>query len=312
MPNPIITVIMPCYNAETTLRCAVESVATQSFADLELLIIDDGSKDGSVKLAKMLALDDRRIRVITQRNAGPAEARNRGLAEATGQFIAFLDADDRWVPHLLARHIQQFSEQPNCGVSYGQIQFFDEAMRTGGRVSTIIPRLALADVLGEYPVCTTSNLICRRAVFDAAGGFDPGLTHGEDQEWVARILATTAWQVCGVNEILVHYRTSPNGLSADLGMMHKGWAEMLERVRGYAPAAVANAAPQAEALFHRYLARRALRTGQSQLSLATIIHAWRASPLAMLTRAPSRSLLTTLGVLAALLPGNPARHLLTR
>jgi hypothetical protein len=310
--NPMITVIMPCYNAQDTLRCAVESVLTQSVTDFELLIIDDGSTDVSVAVARDLAVKDKRIRLIRQHNAGPAEARNRGLAEATGQYIAFLDADDRWAPNLLERHLAQFAAHADCGVSFARVRFYDKYLRRAGSVSAAVTHLQLGEVLGEYPVCTTSNLMCRREVYEAAGGFDPSLTHGEDQEWIARVLATTPWQVRGVKEILVHYRTSPGGLSAELEKMQEGWEAMLECVRSYAPKEVAKAEPEADALFHRYLARRALRTGQPRLSLQPLLRAWRVCPRALLRHAPSRTLLTTAGVLAAMLPFNPTRILLAR
>lgn len=312
MITPNISVIMPCYNAAATLAEAVASVLYQSVKNFELLIVDDGSTDNSVQVAYALACDDDRIRVIRQRNAGPAEARNRGLAEAEGQVIAFLDADDRWVPHTLAAHLRHFAENAACGVSFGRVRFYDPTMETPGAVSTVPAELSLADVLGEYEICTTSNIVCRRAVYDQVGGFDASLTHGEDQEWVARVLATTSWQVCGLNEVLVYYRTSLGGLSADLKRTRAGWQAMLKAVRGYAPVAVAKAAPQAEALFHRYLARRALRTGQPRASLAPMWHAWCSSPRALLTKAPRRTLMTTLGVIAALVPGNPAAALLAR
>jgi len=312
MTTPQFTIIMPCYNAAATLAEAVNSVLAQSLPDFELLIIDDGSTDGSAALACSLASEDRRIRVICQLNSGPAEARNRGLMEAAGEYMAFLDADDRWVPELLALHRAHFMRNQHCGVSFGRVRFYDPTLRQAGRASAAMARLSLADVLGEYPVCTTSNLACRRDVYEEAGGFAPALTHGEDQEWVARVLALTDWEVCGLPEILVHYRTSPAGLSADLEKMRAGWLGMMSRVRGYAPVETAHAAAQAEALFLRYLARRALRTGQPRASLAPLLRAWRASPRALLRCAPRRTLLTTMGVVLAMLPGNFARDLLTR
>jgi hypothetical protein len=309
---PAVSVIMPCYNAAATLRISAESVLSQSVPGFELLIVDDGSRDDSVAVARQLAAADPRVRVICQANAGPAEARNRGIAESQGEFLAFLDADDRWTPDLLACHLALLQADAGCGVSFARIQFFDSALEHAGRVSTHIERLSLAQVLGENPICTTSNLFARRSVFLEAGGFDPNLTHGEDQEWVARVLATTRWSVRGLVPVLVHYRTSPGGLSADLDRMRDGWLRMLGRVKDYAPVEASRAEPEATALFHRYLARRALRTGQTGSCVHPMLLAWRASPRALLFRQPHRTAMTILGVLAALLPGNPARALLAR
>ena len=312
MSHPRVTVIMPCYNAAATIGMSIESVLAQSFFDFELLVVDDGSRDASVSVANGLASRDGRVRVICQANAGPAAARNLGVEQARGEVLAFLDADDRWAPDLLVRHLAQFAANRLCGVSFARIRFFDPTMTQGGRVSAAFKRLNLVQVLGENPVCTTSNLVARRAVFDEVGGFDPELTHGEDQEWVARVLALTNWQLCGLAQILVDYRTSLGGLSADLRRMSEGWAAMLRRVQGYAPRELATAAPGADALFHRYLARRALRTDQPAACLRPMIRAWRASPRALLTCQPRRTLLTMLGVFVALLPGKFGRGLLAR
>jgi glycosyltransferase involved in cell wall biosynthesis len=312
MKTPSVSVVMPCFNAEATLRQSVESVLGQCFTDFELIVVDDGSKDGSVALAQTLAAQDSRIRVICQANAGPALARNRGIAHSCGALLAFLDADDRWTPDLLARHVIHFRDNPDSGVAFARILFFDPTMTEPGRMSAAIDRLTLIDVLGENPICTTSNLVVRYQVFAEVGGFDPELTHGEDQEWVARVLAMTRWQVRGLPWVLVHYRTSLGGLSADLDRMDEGWAGVMRRVHGYAPKEAEAAEPEARALFNRYLTRRALRTGQASASLRPLLRAWWASPRALLTRQPARTILTTLGVLLALLPGNPARGWLSR
>jgi len=289
MKTPSVSVVMPCLNAEATLRQSVESVLAQCFTDFELVIVDDGSKDGSVALAQALAERDSRIRVICQANAGPAPARNRGIAQSRGALLAFIDADDRWTPDLLARHVIHFRDNPDSGVAFARVLFFDSTMTVSGRTSAAIDRLTLVDVLGENPVCTTSNLVARYKVFAEIGGFDPELTHGEGQEWVARALAMTDWQVRGLSWVLVHYRTSLGDLSADLGRMDEGWAGVMRRVHGYAPKEADAAEPQARALFNAYLTRRALRAGQASASLRPLLRAWWASPRALLTHQPART-----------------------
>jgi hypothetical protein len=312
MCKPLVSVIIPCFSAAATLQVAVRSVLDQSCHDFEVIIIDDGSTDRSLDIAAALGKEDTRVRVIAQANAGPAAARNLGVAQARGSFIGFLDADDRWAVDHLASHMAHFATKPDCGVSFARIAFCDSALVPGGRISAHLSSLNLADILGENPVCTTSNIVSRAAVFVEIGGFDARLTHGEDQEWVARVLALSTWRVCGLNKILVDYRTSPGGLSADLGRMQDGWLKMLRRVQSYAPLAASRAAPAASALFYRYLARRALRTGQPRAALAPMLRAILASPITLLTHQPQRTAMTLAGTLAGLLPGNPMRALLAR
>src|SRR5450830_1292193 len=99
---PLVSVILPAYNAQATIGQAVNSVLQQDYANLELLVIDDGSTDGTVKHP---ALQDPRIRILQQQNAGPAAARNLGLKHARADLITFIDADDLWLPDKLTAQV---------------------------------------------------------------------------------------------------------------------------------------------------------------------------------------------------------------
>ena len=302
-PPPLFTVVMPCFRAAATIGAAIASVLGQSEARLELIVVDDGSPDDSVAAALAAIGGDPRGRVIRQSNAGPSAARNRGVAAGSGAFIAFLDADDRWSTDCLARHRAHFAAEAGLGLSFGRVRFFDAAMAIPGRISAHHARPDLAMALAENPLCSTSNMVVRRDAFAALGGFDCDLRHAEDQEFVVRMLARTPWIVAGIDAELVHYRTSPGGLSADLGAMARGWQAMLERARGYAdPAALAKAEPAARARFCRYLARRALRTGRPVGEAVGYLRAvLRADARDLLAVDFRRTALTALGVAAALL-----------
>jgi len=110
---PVVSVIMPAYNAEAYLGRAAESVLSQTFTDLELLIVDDGSSDRTVEVARRLADRDRRVRVLQQSNAGPGPARNTGFGAAAGRLLAFLDSDDEWDATFLAEHVAILDAQPS-------------------------------------------------------------------------------------------------------------------------------------------------------------------------------------------------------
>src|SRR5689334_6460086 len=102
---PSVSVVMPAYNAEPFLATAVESVLRQSHRDLELLIVDDGSSDGTVALAQRFAGRDPRVRLLRQANAGPGPARNTAFRAAAGRFFAFLDSDDEWDADFLSENL---------------------------------------------------------------------------------------------------------------------------------------------------------------------------------------------------------------
>ncbi len=314
LPAPTYSVIIPAHNAQDTVADAVRSALGQRNAWLEVIVIDDGSRDRTHEAALAAGAGDKRLTVLRQEQAGPSAARNAGARAAKGAAFAFLDADDRWDRDLLCAHFDIMQYSPGVGASFGRVQFFDEAMTQPGSTSPYRDRLSAAQVMGENPICTTSNLVILREAFHQAGPFDTTLMRAEDQEWLLRMLATTRWRAEGLDQVLVHYRTSAQGLSADLDGMLDGWRCMMAKAAGYAPALVEKHGAAAEALFERYLARRALRTsGDGWLAMAHLTAALRISPRTMALQEPVRTLLTAAGTLAALaLPGAAMHAVLSR
>lgn len=261
--RPEISVVIPVYNAAGTIAATIGSVLAQTFPRFEIVAVDDGSSDASLDILLGIAAQDARLRVISQRNGGVSSARNLGAGMAASPLVAFLDADDLWAPEKLARHIALHRDEPLLAASYARIAFIarDAAMLEGARtVSTLCPHAPrLADVLGENPVCTASNLVVRRDWFVTLGGFDERLNFAEDQEFVARLVARGG-KVDGIDGVLTGYRFSPDGLSMDHAQMHAGWRVLVDRY-------IDDAAVRAslEALYCRYIARRLLRSGASPL-----------------------------------------------
>ncbi|MBS64561.1 glycosyltransferase family A protein [Salinisphaera sp.] len=260
MNTPRFSVVIPIHNAEDSLISTVESVLEQSEPNFELLLLDDGSTDGSLAIMRALAAHDRRIHVRTQRNAGVSATRNLGVRLARGLFVAFLDADDVWHRDKLATHWQFHLDRPQVRCSYAKIAFLqnDEPGLRDARTHSTVPagRLSLAQILGENPVCTSSNLVIDRECFERIGGFRTDMQYAEDQEWLARAV-DAGLAVVGLDELLVGYRMSPTGLSSDLEAMYDGWKRLVADYRAQFEHAAA------QALYCRYLARRALRSGAS-------------------------------------------------
>ncbi|MCA0919810.1 glycosyltransferase family 2 protein [Pseudooceanicola nanhaiensis] len=250
---PYFSILIPCLNAAATLGETLDSLLAQTDADWEALIVDDGSSDGSWSLAIAYARRDRRIRVMRNPGQGPSTARNLAMSLAEGEVVAFCDADDLWDRAKLACMRAVFADR-HVDAAYAQIAFFDAR---GSRTLSTVPKGALTvpQLMGENPVCTMSNLCVRTRVLTATGGFDPAMVHNEDLEWLIR-LAGLGHRVIGLDRLLVHYRTSPTGLSADLEKMRLGREAALATAAqlGFRPDA------RAEAIHLRYLARRALRT----------------------------------------------------
>lgn len=258
MSNPAFSVIVPVYNASATIAETIASICAQSCGDFELILVDDGSSDDSLLVMLREAGRDERIRLVSQHNAGVSAARNRGVELARGWLIAFCDADDLWHEDKLAAHLEMHDTDPALDASFAQIAFVDP--NASKRIQTLssVPSgaLTLPQIIGENPVCTTSNLVVTRAALERFGGFDPAMRHAEDQEWLARAIGQGA-VIEGLDALLVAYRLSPSGLSVNLDAMYDGWRTLVSRHAAHLDVS------EAEALFCRYLARRALRSGNA-------------------------------------------------
>ena len=189
----MISVVIPLYNKEKSIASTLQTVLNQTFTDYEIVIVNDGSTDNSV--IEVEKVQDDRIRLIHQQNAGVSAARNRGIEEAKGELIAFLDADDEWKPEYLATQYQLSLKYPECSVFACNYESRDVM----GRVTpTLIHRLPFVEedgILTNYfevascsnpPICSISIMVKKQAM-QAIGGFPLGIKSGEDLLTWARL-----------------------------------------------------------------------------------------------------------------------------
>lgn len=189
----MISVVIPLYNKEERIAHTLQSVFTQTFQDFEIVVVDDGSTDNSVEEVEKFT--DSRIRLIHQTNAGVSAARNRGIEEARGELIAFLDADDEWKPRYLETQYGLYQKYPECSVYVCNYEFRDSE----GKVTpTIIRKLPFEEedgILSNYfevascshpPICSISIMVKKTAI-QAIGGFPLGIKSGEDLLTWARL-----------------------------------------------------------------------------------------------------------------------------
>jgi glycosyltransferase involved in cell wall biosynthesis len=214
MPN--VSVIMPAYNVEPYLAHAAVSVLQQSYTDLELIIVDDGSTDRTGDVAEQLRLSDpERVRVIAQPNRGLPAARNAALAMSQGRFLALLDSDDVWEPHFLERQMAVLAAHPEVDLVTGNARFL------GGRKhgATIYPcpdprpPITLATIISDEEAVFVMTVF-RRRVFETIGGFDesPGMSEDFDY-WLRAALA--GFRFARNPEPLAWYRRRDDSISAD-------------------------------------------------------------------------------------------------
>ena len=260
--KPLVSVIIPSWNAEKTLAQTLASLQAQDFHNWEAFIIDDGSTDQTRWIIAEYCQNDPRITTFSTHRSGPSVARNlAGLKRAQGEYLAFLDSDDLWKPNKLSATISAFHRDPALDAAYAQIAFFRDNPQKPETFSTIYKnQLQPMDFLRDNPVCTMSNLVMKTSLFQKLKGFDETIIHNEDVELLVRATVNGAI-IRGVDANLVSYRTSLTGLSADLKMMRAGWFKAVETLQATPFRLSARELAAADAGNLRYLARRALRTG---------------------------------------------------
>ncbi|SFE00956.1 glycosyltransferase family 2 protein [Roseivivax sediminis] len=284
---PRASIVVPAYNAEATLDETLRSLVAQSFRDLEIVVVDDGSSDRTPAIAR--SIGDPRIRLVQQPNRGLAGARNSGIHAAKGEFVGFCDADDLWRPTKLARHVAHLDASPQVGLSYSGSELIDADGRSTGLAQR--PRLSgvtAAHVFKRNPVGNGSAPVFRRAALDAIAWrpaqetardwwFDETFRQSEDIECWLRLALTTDWDIAGVPGLLTRYRVAPGGLSAALDRQYDSWERMVAKLTPLAPDFMARHAPAARAYQLRYLARRAVSAGDADAALARLRAAFAAS-----------------------------------
>jgi glycosyltransferase involved in cell wall biosynthesis len=299
---PKVSVIIPVYNVERYVGAAIQSVLDQTFQDFEILIIDDASPDQSIAVCRRFM--DARIRIIQQANRGLAGARNTGIRNAKGEYLAFLDSDDLWTVDKLEKHIAHLDHNSEVGLSYCRSAFIDQEGEPLHYHQ--MPKLKDIDpvhLLCRNPIGNGSAPVIRRQVLeeiqfmDNLHGspeicyFDEHLRQSEDIECWLRIALKTNWSLEGLPEPLTLYRVNTGGLSASLFKQLASWEAVIEKTRGYAPQLIDQWGSLARAYQLRYLARRAVQLRDAKLALKLVHEAIFTDPRIVLQE-PQRTLLT--------------------
>ena len=214
----MISVVIPLYNKEKQIACTLQSVFEQTFQNFEIVIVDDGSTDNSVE--EVEKFDDSRIRLIHQTNAGVSVARNRGIEEASGELIAFLDADDVWMPEYLATQYGLYQKYPECSVYACNYEFRDSEGKVTPTIIRKLPFEGEDGILSNYfevascshpPICSISIMVKKMAI-QAIGGFPLGIKSGED---------LLTWARLAVSGAIVYSRKSLAVFVRDEGLFNK-------------------------------------------------------------------------------------------
>jgi glycosyltransferase involved in cell wall biosynthesis len=209
--NPGVSVVVAAYNHGRFIAEALSSALTQAYPLLEVVVVDDGSTDGTADIVRPF-LRDARARYLRTDHCGVSAARNRGIAATTMPLVAFLDADDVWLPGKLARQVDLFERSPGLAVVYGRRRCVNEQGRLLDRPSECLIRGQVLSTMFRYNFVCLSSTVVRRDVLKEVGGFDEAVPSGVDYDLWLRIAAKYHFDY--VDEPVVLYRTGHAAMSS--------------------------------------------------------------------------------------------------
>ncbi|MBE9126707.1 MULTISPECIES: glycosyltransferase [unclassified Coleofasciculus] len=263
---PLISVVIPACNAEQTIQQSIESVLRQTFADFELLVINDGSQDSTLDVVNHIT--DSRIKIFSYPNAGANVSRNRGLYQASGEYVSFLDADDLWTPKKLETQLLALQKNPDAAVAYSWTNSIDEKgqfLRRGSYITVngdVYAKLLLVDF-----VESGSNPLIRREALCTIGGFDESLPAAQDWDMWLRLAARYQFVAVPLPQIL--YRVCLNSMSANVLRQEVASLQVIERSFTQAPESLQHLKSYSLANRYKCLTFMALqRTPERQQGLA--------------------------------------------
>jgi glycosyltransferase involved in cell wall biosynthesis len=222
-----VTIIIPVLNGEAYIARAVQSVLNQEFADLEIVIIDDGSTDRTSAI--IAGFKDPRIRYEYQPRRGPSAARNAGISLSVSEWVAFLDADDHWHPRKLIAQVKAVHECPDVAIVYCAAQYCSPT----GETLEIVPAAVEGNILPQLLVAncisgSASSAMVSRSALSRVGVFDEALTWGEDWDLWLRLCAE--YEVKRISEPLVYITARPNSLGKQALAMRDDSLRLVRRV----------------------------------------------------------------------------------
>jgi glycosyltransferase involved in cell wall biosynthesis len=223
---PLISIVVPACNAEKTILQTINSVIKQSFIDFELLVINDGSTDDTLK--RLEEIHDRRLRVYSIENQGVAAARNWGIEKSKGQYISFIDADDLWAPRKLEMQLEKLEKNSDAGVAYSWTVVIDVS---GKYLFAQSPPHFEGDVFAplrkECFIASGSNILMLRQCVKSVGFFDQNFVDAHDWEYYIRL--AKKWPFVMVPQYHIFYRYSPSSMCTAIRENEIGESEVIQR-----------------------------------------------------------------------------------
>ncbi|MGO9452221.1 MAG: glycosyltransferase family 2 protein [Candidatus Binataceae bacterium] len=227
---PRVTIVVPVYNSVATVAAAIESALVQTFTDREIITVDDGSFDSSGEILKRYSS---RIKIITQPNAGLSAARNVGVRAGRGEYLAFLDADDIWMPAMLEKTVAALDAAPDCVLAYTALSLIDSEGKEMGTslLGDAIDRApSFEDLFTQLWPIMPSAVVMRRAAYERAGGFSGAFRSLGYEDVYMWMLAREQGAFAYIAEPLVQWRFSLFPRPLKRGRKERASAKIFERL----------------------------------------------------------------------------------
>jgi glycosyltransferase involved in cell wall biosynthesis len=311
--SPLVSVVIPVFNGERTIAATLASVLVQTHRELEVIVVDDGSTDATLQI--VAEAGDERVRIVRQARRGVSSSRNRGVAEARGEYVAFIDADDLWTAGKLESQVAALRENPAAAVAYCWTDYVDPDGRAVGRAERVTHQGWVRQaLLRRFFLESASNAMVRRSALLAAGGFDERRSRGEDWDLFLRIAEVHPFVL--VREVGLLYRTGGASLTADVAATERECLEVIREAYARSPAAERRFQRHAVAGLYNYLGFRALGDmpdRRDALRAARYLaRSVTTEPRFALNQASSTGLLLLKTLLFLLLPAPLARRVVIR
>ncbi len=296
MNEPVVSTILCAHNGVEFLAATLESALAQTWSDFELIIVDDGSTDGSAEV--LATYTDPRVRTVRQVNRGAAAALRRGIEMARGKYVALLDQDDLWERDKLQCHVDVLESKPDLDLTFSWFRVINgQGKDMGLHSSRWRGTISFSDLLCDFVIGATSNVVIRRSALVRVE-VDASLPRVYDWDLFLRIALLAPNNVEAIPKDLMHYRRCGGQISSDVVSLKQEWLRALEQLRSLVPLQVAPVEKLARSNMNRYFARLDYDRSCYASGLKDLNEGFQDAPAAFL--ADSRNWLTAAACLAGL------------
>ena len=286
--RPLVSAVIPAFNAAAVIERTVRSVITQTYPVMEILVVDDGSTDETASIVKGLSADDGRVKLLQQENKGVSAARNLGIKCARGEYIAPLDADDTWLPEKIEKQVEVFrTSSATVGLVYTQsVRIFEDGRPSVYSASTEEGSVFFPLLLGNFLQNASTPLI-RRQCLDKAGLYSLDYRNSNAQgceDWDIYLRLAEHYEYRVVGEFLTGYWQSTDSMSADWKLMDRSYQLLMEGVRKRHPEIPEYIFRWSRSNYFLYLANRAAQASEAASSMRLLVRAVSSDPFMLSNR----------------------------